>query len=701
MLTLRTRIAATLAAALMVAAAGAGMAGANGPSALPEAGGSTGAGGVGSGGGAAGADTGGAPATYKSFTVKGGYTAAGVGLRNRGSGTIELNGLPSGAKVKAAYLYWAILGGDTAGSSFKKGKINGHSFSGSLIGSGPAPCWDGSTKGYSYRKDVTKWVKRNGKFALSGFASAVRNGRDPFVDASTRVSPMAEGASLVVVYTKSRYPETRVVLADGYAEVQGSPGATVTIPFGFTASNPVGQVTTTFIGADGQSNFDKPASLFNGVPMAAVQWNGKDRATGNYSYGNLWDTQTVPVIDLVKPGNTSATVTVQGGPDCIAWVAQVLSIGKNGALDTDGDKLLDGWEANGYDATGDFRADINLPAMGANPLHKDLFVEMDYMGAETTCPCHLPLASDLDRIVAVYAGAPQANNPDGKTGINLHLDAGTARGSKYNLGGGNLVPYDADLNPVVSQFYAIKSANFDIKRAPIFYYMIWAHGYDGGSSSGIAMDIPTDSFVVTLGRWPGGGSSDAKVGTFVHEFGHALGQKHGGNDHSNYKPNYLSVMNYAFQTIGVQRTGTTAPYFGYSSTTLPSLKETALNEKKGLRSSYAKTYRDIWYCAGIGLVIAPGRSDRNLDWNCNNKMSSSVSSDINGDGQKTTLKGFNNWGSIVYGGGDVGDIVSPLGLGDRAGQRARITSSNQPIPDALRHELTFEEAQRMQLRPPR
>ena len=42
---------------------------------------------------------------------------------------------------------------------------------------------------------------------------------------------------------------------------------------------------------------------------------------------------------------------------------------------------------------------------------------------------------------------------------------------------------------------------------------------------------------------------------FIHELGHNLGLKHGGTDNLNYKPNYLSVMNYFFQFGGVLRSG--------------------------------------------------------------------------------------------------------------------------------------------------
>ena len=183
------------------------------------------------------------------------------------------------------------------------------------------------------------------------------------------------------------------------------------------------------------------------------------------------------------PGATSAEVSVRPDEvqaDCIDWVAQVLSIGFDGAADTDHDGLLDGWEANGSDGDGNGTYDVNIQSMGASVVHKDVFVEMDSMGAESVCPCHLPLAPDLDRIVAAFATSPYADNPDGRPGIAIHLDAGPYRGAKYDLGGGNVVAHDDDLNPVYGEFPPLKAANFSPLRAKTFHYMIWAHGYDGG-----------------------------------------------------------------------------------------------------------------------------------------------------------------------------------------------------------------------------
>ncbi len=69
----------------------------------------------------------------------------------------------------------------------------------------------------------------------------------------------------------------------------------------------------------------------------------------------------------------------------------------------------------------------------------------------------------------------------------------------------------------------------------------------------------------------------------MHELGHNLGLGHGGGDEVMNKPNYLSVMNYAFQTSGLiydnKETGT----FDYSrSDQIPELDEAHLNETVGL-----------------------------------------------------------------------------------------------------------------------
>ena len=60
-----------------------------------------------------------------------GYVAAGVGLRNQGSGRIALSGIPAGAVVQKAFLYWNVLNElDPLGAI----AVNQRRFGGTMIG---------------------------------------------------------------------------------------------------------------------------------------------------------------------------------------------------------------------------------------------------------------------------------------------------------------------------------------------------------------------------------------------------------------------------------------------------------------------------------------------------------------------------------------------------------------------------------------
>ena len=92
-------------------------------------------------------------------------------------------------------------------------------------------------------------------------------------------------------------------------------------------------------------------------------------------------------------------------------------------------------------------------------------------------------------------------------------------------------------------------------------------------------------------RAVGTGAADAQVGTVIqqagtimHELGHALGLGHGGDTPTNFKPNYFSVMNYAYQSKmlrGVDAAGNGIRIVDYSHTDLPDLNARSLNEAVG------------------------------------------------------------------------------------------------------------------------
>jgi lysophospholipase L1-like esterase len=265
-------------------------------------------------------DAAGALSTVSSVTVKGGYTAAGIGMRNLGYGTISITGVPAGATVKSATLLWDVLA-DNADPTFAQGTFDGTAITGTEWASGASPCW-APTSNFSYEAGVTSLVTGNGSYNLTGFATGESDGADPWNVGST--PPLLEGASLVVVYTLASMPQTTIQIGEGATETDSGNTATATLD-GFAAgASPV--VTTTYIVGDGQ--YGNSAATFNGTTVPGITFPGADpQAVPNYSLGNLWDTSTTDVSSLVNPGDTSATLSVTGNEDCLVWVGQVLAVG--------------------------------------------------------------------------------------------------------------------------------------------------------------------------------------------------------------------------------------------------------------------------------------------------------------------------------------------------------------------------------------
>lgn len=319
-------------------------------------------------------------------------------------------------------------------------------------------------------------------------------------------------------------------------------------------------------------------------------------------------------------------------------------------VDSDGDGLPDAWETAGYSYNGTF---VNLPGMGANPNHKDIFVEIDYMVAGDHT--HLPIATGITKIVNSFATVPNAlfavPNPDGLDGITLHVSVDDVLPHTAVLG-----TFSATGLYQWSAFDTIKLANFSEALSLSHHYVVFGHQYGDASngSSGIARGIGANDCIVSLGTWPGQvGTESQQAGTFMHELGHDLGLRHGACENfPNYRPNYLSVMSYTFQTAGLRYNNANG-LFDYSRFNLSALDENNLNENIGLNGGAAlNLYGTRWYCGAAQQLTE--NANGTIDWNCNAAIEPSVASSINNDAPLQVLCSLNDWGNLNFKGGLIG-----------------------------------------------
>lgn len=269
---------------------------------------------------------------------------------------------------------------------------------------------------------------------------------------------------------------------------------------------------------------------------------------------------------------------------------------------------------------------------------------------------HKPKADALQIAIDAFANAP-VTNPDGSTGITAHIDAGSdtimnpATGTLWGtLSHSTILAHQTNLGTTSATgaynwaaFDAIKGVgtggSFDVQRAVVFHYSIFGHSLATSltTTSGISRGVTASDFLVTLGGWTSDvGSVNEQAGTLIHEFGHNLGLRHGGDDHANYEPNYSRFL-------------------------LPSLNESTLNETIGLSGvPEAANYGTRYSLSGTQLVV---NSLAAIDWNNDGDSTDNpVAIDINRNSVLNTLVGQDDWDNIAFNGGAVGHLGEQIEL---------------------------------------
>lgn len=253
--------------------------------------------------------------------------------------------------------------------------------------------------------------------------------------------------------------------------------------------------------------------------------------------------------------------------------------------DTDRDGLTDRAEVLGIEAN----PAMHLAAWGANPRHKDLFVEVDYTDLYPQMPLTEADAEAI-RDYFLVGSSGDLQNPDGRDGVAVHLDMGVNPANSANRtlfgdwGGSNRIPQD----------HPDKRSFRQAEREDVFFHAIL---HTGGQASG-------DGFGASLA----GGSPRNNVRTFVHELGHTLNLEHeGGTGADPYGLNcsaiYPSIMNY----VGQFSSGPWGDVGFADGTEYPgvTLNPARLYEAAGLGGA------DVSHLAGFGIPT----QGTSVDWN--------------------------------------------------------------------------------------
>jgi len=610
---------------------------------------------------------------FKNYFVTGDYVSDGVGLLGQGqldkvtgrylaAGKINVR-VPEQAEIVAAFLYWETIE-TTPNASSAKGYLLDPAHAQGRIeilgkpigGDRPAPCWIPDEGEFEfvhlpilrvYRADILRYLQVDDKTKRK-----VPNITVLLPDSgSIGGVPATEGAGLVVVYRRPDLPFKSIVIFDGSFTANNSEDSLNQTLYGFYQSstfNPVAKIT--HIVAGGQKNSSQRLS-FNGVQIATNPFVG--------TKGNSWDDLTYGVglgFQNLVPGNAASVTTrvdQNGYFNCLAWSAILFS---TTVQDTDEDGLLDIWEAQGFKDLVSGEVLVNLPRMGANPLHKDIFVESDYMqefvldslSEAKGLHSHKFTKEVIDRVGDAFNNAP-VRNPDGMGGIRAHFDVqnpGTPLAERYaadpyiipaELGeGGDVVnersgatfcttysvescqfPNQPGLVSWKKGFQHIKQARvppgltkvyFSHTRNFIFHYALAAHALASHAEGAVApfsavsfsgrADLCGRDFVESLGLWKM--ATDVTVAsTLLHELAHTLCGYHGGTpDGLNCKPNYESVLNYMYQAMALlDRNGNQIVDLSRQNLPAPlssSGDESVLNEADGLGVGQT-AYQLRWY----------------------------------------------------------------------------------------------------------
>jgi hypothetical protein len=260
---------------------------------------------------------------------------------------------------------------------------------------------------------------------------------------------------------------------------------------------------------------------------------------------------------------------------------------RRGTRDTDRDGLSDGDELWGVAG----QPTLDLPRFGADPLHKDVFVEVDR--ARSVAAPGLS-EDDLVQVASLFAhgSAAALRNPDGLPGIRMHFDIGFEPADARHR---SLLGNWGGSGRGAGNYKKARKRNFTAVRAGYFRYAVLVRSGFGQSSG--------DAFVVNRDH--------NRVALFAHELAHTLGLKHHGAQAwgaVNCKPNHFSIINYAYQNM---------LEVGFSTRAGSVLNPSAVFEQTPVDATTATLLRGIPF----ELDVTDSGPRAGVDWNRDGRIS--------------------------------------------------------------------------------
>lgn len=230
--------------------------------------------------------------------------------------SLVVKGLPVGATIEHAYLYWVTYG--EAGDSGMK--LDGATLKGTAIGESAGTCWQQfpTFKNFSYRVDVTSKVNGNGTYVLTGFPSGT-------------ATADTQGASLFIVYTDPADAAMgRVILTDGAMTV-GAANVQSVFPDVQAPSTILSASFLLGIG-DGEPQLADSALYFNNQGIAFPDAGGHFSA----SAGLYWDARSYDVKQWLTPGSKTVPWRNRLAQDCLVFAFSALAF-RGSTVDADKD----------------------------------------------------------------------------------------------------------------------------------------------------------------------------------------------------------------------------------------------------------------------------------------------------------------------------------------------------------------------------